>query len=390
MPEFSLGEFEFFWQVADSGFGELPASLPFRFGIQESSPYLLRRLFDQSDLETLRLMYRLDSNVGYLQESNSMGVAYARDLLHKIKRLRRSADSAFSQTSMPRVLEIGCGGAVVLQTLATDHMTCVGIDPSPISIQAVQGTKIELISDFFPNQLGGEKFDFIFNADVLEHVEDPIDFLRTCAEHLVDEGLLLVSVPDCTKSIRMGDVSMALHQHLSYFDETSLRRVFQEAGFVNVSVEQAGYGGSLYAVGTRPRLFRGKATQDSRYGQLLDHFFKNASSSVAAVEARVKHSLQSQRSVGMYVPLRALPYLGRDDYLRKSVSSLRLFDDTPMWKGKRIQGGLRPIEDFSQLLGNPVDHLFVMSLTFGSVIAEKVMQSLGPNIQIDYLETIIS
>jgi hypothetical protein len=165
--------------------------------------------------------------------------------------------------------------------------------------------------------------------------------------------------------------------------------VFEEAGFVNVSVEQAGYGGSLYAVGTRPRLFRGEATRDSGYEQLLDRFFENASSAVAAVESRVKDSLQSQRSVGMYVPLRALPYLGRDDYLRRSVSSLRLFDDTPMWKGKRIQGGLRPIEDFSQLLRNPVDHLFVMSLTFGSVIAEKVMQSLGPKIQIEYLETII-
>lgn len=390
MHEFSLGEFEFYWQVADSGFDVLPISLPFSFGIQESSPYLLRRLFDESDLGVLKVMYGLESNVGYLQDSNSFGKAYARDLVRKIQTLRRSSESAFTQTPMPRVLEIGCGGAVVLRSLSQDHMTCVGIDPSPISIQAVKDTEIELISDFFPNQLDGEKFDFIFNADVLEHVEDPINFLRTCAEHLVDEGLLLVSVPDCTQSIQLGDVSMALHQHLSYFDESSLQRVFQEAGLVNVSVERARYGGSLYAVGTKPRIFRGKLTQDLGSEHLLDHFFHRASFSVAAVETRVKRSLQSQLSVGMYVPLRALPYLGRDEYLRKSISSVRLFDDTPMWFGKRISEGLSQIENFSQLQVKPVDHLYVMSLTFGSVISQKVTKSFGSKIHIEELESIIS
>lgn len=390
MREISLGEFAFYWQVADSGFDELPIQLPFSFGVQESLPYLVRRQFDQSDLGILRAMYGLDSNVGYLQESNSLGMAYARDLLRKIATLRDSSDSAFSKNPMPRVLEIGCGGAAVLRSLANDHTSCVGIDPSPIAIQAVQGTEIELISDFFPNGLDGEEFDFIFNADVLEHVEDPLDFLRICGDHLVDDGLLLVSVPDCTRSIRTGDVSMALHQHLSYFDVESLKRVLHEAGFADVSVERAEYGGSLYAVGGKPRSRYCMADRNGSHEQILNQFFQRASSSVSMVETLVKQSIHSQKSVGMYVPLRALPYLGRDDELRKLVSSIRMFDDTPSWRGKRIQQGLSRIEDFSQLLEDPVDHLFVMSLTFGEIIARKIAKSCGSAVQVKKLESLIS
>jgi len=390
MRKISLGEFPFYWRVAESGFDELPIRLPFSFGVQESLPYLVRRQFDQSDLDILRAMYCLDSNVGYLQESNSLGMAYARDLLRKITTLRHSSASAFSKHPTPRVLEIGCGGAVVLRSLASDHISCVGIDPSPIAIQAVQGTEIELISDFFPNQLNGQRFDFIFNADVLEHVEDPLDFLRVCGDHLVDDGLLLVSVPDCTRSIRIGDVSMALHQHLSYFDVESLKRVFREAGFADVSVEQAEYGGSLYAVGKKPRSRHDNEDPIGNHEQILDQFFQRASSSVSLLETLVKNALHSQMSVGMYVPLRALPYLGRDAELRELVSSIRMFDDTPMWRGKRIQQGLSRIEDFSQLIQNPVDHLFVMSLTFGEIIARKVASSLGSAVQIEELEALIS
>lgn len=390
MYECSLGEFEFYWQVSDSGFDKLPTTLPFSFGIQESRPYLLRRSFKRSDLDILERMYGLESNVGYLQESNSLGKAYAKDLLRKIYNLRRLSKSAFAQTLRPRVLEIGCGGAAVLRSLANDQMTCVGIDPSPISKMALENTDIQLISDFFPNQLNGEKFDFIFHADVLEHVEDPVSFLRMCGEHLVDEGLLLVSVPDCTKSIQIGDVSMALHQHLSYFDEVSLERVCQEAGLVNITVERAEYGGSLYAVGTMPRLLGGNLKQNIRNDYRLDYFFRKAPLSISAVESRIVRSLESQHSIGMYVPLRALPYLGRDHTLRNHISSIRLFDDTPIWRDKRIQDGLSRIEDFSQLLETPVDDLYVMSLTFGSAIAQRALNSFGSKIKIEGLEAIIS
>lgn len=389
MRQLDLGEFDFYWQVAESGFSKLPSLLPFRFEITKSLPFLLRRAVSDADVKTLNYMYTLDANVGYLQESNSLGMAYGEDLILKIDSLRLTSSSSFSRVHTPRVLEIGCGGAAVLRRLATKSMKCFAIDPSPIAVDALNGTDIELITDFFPSQLNGEQFDFLFCADVLEHVADPLDFLTICKDHLLEEGLLLVSVPDCTKSIEIGDVSMALHQHLSYFDATSLKTILEEAGFADVAVETAKYGGSLYGTGIRRS---SQIVINSGLGevpQALGEFFVKASSSIAAVRQEVKRSLSEADSVGIYVPLRGLPYVGGDLELRQSIPELRLFDDTPSWKGKRIQERMAKIENFSQLANRPVEHLYVMSLTFGHTISRKVVDSLGSQVSVKTLSSML-
>jgi SAM-dependent methyltransferase len=334
-------------------------------------------------------MYTLDSNVGYLQDSNSLGVAYGHDLMSKIAALRLSSSSEFSRGRKPKVLEIGCGGASVLRQLASEAMECVGIDPSPIARDALSGSGIELIADFFPNQLDGRKFDFVFCADVLEHLEDPLDFLVSCGNHLVEGGLLLVSVPDCTRSIETGDVSIALHQHLSYFDTLSLRTILEKAGFAQVTVEAAKYGGSLYGTGVRLHSYSAGTSLVAGSTRAVEGFFNKASKSIASVQQEIKRSLDDSDSVGIYVPLRGLPYLGTDSRLRRAASEFRLFDDTPSWQGKRIQERLSRIENFSQLVQNPVRSLFVMSLTFGEVISRNVLEVLGSQLRVVTLDSML-
>jgi SAM-dependent methyltransferase len=389
MTELSLGEFEFYWQISESGFSRLPNVLPFSFGTREALPFLLSRTVGAKDIDILNDMYTLDSNVGYLQDSNSLGVAYGHDLKSKIAALRFSSSSAFSRVLQPKVLEIGCGGALVLRELASEAMECVGIDPSPIARDALSGSEIELVADFFPNQLDGRKFDFVFCADVLEHMEDPLDFLVACGNHLVEGGLLLVSVPDCTRSIETGDVSMALHQHLSYFDTLSLKTILEKAGFAQVTIEAAKYGGSLYGTGVRLHSYSADNSYMAGSTRAVEGFFDKAATSMARVQQEIKRSLDDSDSVGIYVPLRGLPYLGNDSSLRQAASEFRFFDDTPTWQGKRIQERLSRIENFSQLVENPVSNLFVMSLTFGEVISRKVLKALGSQIRVVTLDSML-
>ena len=76
-----------------------------------------------------------------------------------------------------------------------------------------------------------KKVDCIFHSDVLEHIDTPINFLKEQYEGLNNEGILIISVPDCTESIKIGDVSMALHQHINYFTINSLKNIVERAGF---------------------------------------------------------------------------------------------------------------------------------------------------------------
>ena len=77
------------------------------------------------------------------------------------------------------------------------------------------------------------------------------------------------------------------------------------------------------------------------------------------------------------MPLRSFPYLAVANLLDK----VRLFDDIEHWHNGYIDGSVTPIENFNDLINNPVDHLFIMSLSYGDLLKEKVRKKL-PNIQI--------
>jgi len=80
-----------------------------------------------------------------------------------------------------RVLDVGCGGGILAESLAAEGAVVTGVDPSEKSLVAARahakrsglsieyrlGTAEDLASGGFP-----EAFDLVFAVDVLEHVDD--------------------------------------------------------------------------------------------------------------------------------------------------------------------------------------------------------------------------
>ena len=59
------------------------------------------------------------------------------------------------------------------------------------------------------------------------------------------DGLLVFSVPDCSKSIEKGDISTHTRA-LELFSEGSLKKLVEGAGFTNVRVFKGQHGGTLF------------------------------------------------------------------------------------------------------------------------------------------------
>ena len=85
------------------------------------------------------------------------------------------------------------------------------------------------------------------------------------------------------------------------------------------------------------------------------------------------------------MPLRAFPYIASF----KSKFKYRLFDDQRHWHGRFIDGENTKIENYSDLVKSPVDHLFIMSVTFGKVVKRKVLNKI-PNIKIFLIKDILN
>ena len=99
-----------------------------------------------------------------------------------------------------RLLDIGCGGGLLAEPMARLGADVVGADAAERNIPVARlhaeqsgldidyrHTTAEAIAE------GGERFDVVLNMEVVEHVEDPASFLKTCADLLKPGGLMVCS-----------------------------------------------------------------------------------------------------------------------------------------------------------------------------------------------------
>lgn len=351
----------FYWRLKERGSPNIvPDQRPFEFDFVESLQLVIQKR-DALTLEYLEEIYRAEYNIGYLQDGNEIAKPYGKDFMDFIGR----SLEAWGR-HVQNVLEVGCGGCAILEQLQQKGFTAVGVDPSPIAARDGARKGIRIINEFFPSPQFTDKVDLIFHSDVQEHVADPVSFLANQRGQLMDDGLIIISVPDCNESVAVGDLSMAMHQHLNYFDTESLRCTVEAAGLRVLTIEVAKYGGSLYCCAQNAP---GQSSVEKTGRAKYESFETKLNRNVKAVDSMVTAALiDKTRTVGFYVPLRTLPYVAAAG----RFGGFRLFDDTQLWYDRAFDGMEVYIENFADLRRSPVTDLFIMSLTFGEVIKKKV------------------
>lgn len=136
-------------------------------------------------------------------------------------------------------LEIGSSAGQFLYKIESEFKSITGIE---LSKKCVDYAKKKCKGDFYTSPIekikwNGKTFDYIGAFQVLEHIENPIKFLKSISECLDDSGKIFIEVPTCDDPLRtVWKVSeyedFFYHEaHLSYFTENSIRILFEKAGF---------------------------------------------------------------------------------------------------------------------------------------------------------------
>lgn len=100
-----------------------------------------------------------------------------------------------------RLLDIGCGGGLLSEPMCRLGFDVTAVDASERNIgtasthAAEQGLSIDFRASTAEALLaaGEPPFDVILNMEVIEHVADPGEYLRTCARLLKPGGLMIVA-----------------------------------------------------------------------------------------------------------------------------------------------------------------------------------------------------
>lgn len=267
-----------------------------------------------------------------------------------------------------RILEIGVGRGHLSHRLLNHDRKIIGIEPGKGFSREWDELGITVVVDFFPSAKITGAFDAIVSYGVLEHVLDPVSFLRSMASRLTEHGKILLSVPDCSEEIDDYDASMFVHEHLSYFSIASLQSVIRMAG-LHGKVVKSGYGRCLYAVIQSQSSTTGLQGSPSDPPPVLNgtvDFLVRTDENIRAKRQLIS-GLVVSGTVGIFAPGRALPYL------LTTEKNYRFFDDDPRIQGKHLVPFPSRVESRNELIDNPVDTLIIASRTFG----RKIMDGLN-------------
>ena len=141
-------------------------------------------------------------------------------MLHKLNPVRlgfvrAQIDAHFGseETSMKPLtgktaLDVGCGAGLLCEPLARLGADVTGVDAAAENIASAKAHAEQsgLEIDYRAGELSGQglpKFDLVTAMEVIEHVNDPTDFIAQLTARLKPNGLLILSTPNRTAASKL-------------------------------------------------------------------------------------------------------------------------------------------------------------------------------------------
>ena len=146
------------------------------------------------------------------------------------------ADLILTTVGTKNLIEVGCGKGRFLNQLAELGADITGFDP------AFEGEDPRIQQVAFGPELGLNGKGLILRH-VLEHIEDPVQFLQQLAEANGGQGLIYIEVPCFDWICENRAWFDVFYEHVNYFRMSDFRRIFG-----NVLAAEHGFGGQYLCV----------------------------------------------------------------------------------------------------------------------------------------------
>lgn len=279
------------------------------------------------------------------------------------------------EAEVAAVLDIGSGSAHVAHLLrqAFPRADITLCDPALKRIMDADGFGI--VADYFPTpHLNGRTFDVVTSFNCLEHVDDPAAFVAGIRAVLRTGGLAFFVLPAIEGALTVGDPGIFTHEHLSYFTEAALQRVFEAAGLAVRSIERPS---GILAIAAEAVVRSGNSTGDAGAASaLLATARTRCTENVAAVTRSIQSGLEAGQAIAMHGAGNGL-----NNFLHLSGlagdARLAVFDGDATKAGHYMPGHPVPIRPSADPAYKNLDRVYVAASDFFEHIRDGAVRDHG-------------
>ncbi|OGG35652.1 hypothetical protein A2363_04455 [Candidatus Gottesmanbacteria bacterium RIFOXYB1_FULL_47_11] len=153
--------------------------------------------------------------------------AYFRKKMQEIKKL----------ASPSTLLDIGCAMGILLEEAKRAGVNAFGVDISRDAVTFCRRKGLTA-SQTYPKR----RFDVVTAFEVIEHERDPVGFMRRVYKLLNKGGVVVLTTPDHSgiwqKLMGRHWVSYQHPEHVTFWENESLRYLLTKSGFSNITVRR--------------------------------------------------------------------------------------------------------------------------------------------------------
>lgn len=153
------------------------------------------------------------------------------------------------------IIEVGSNDGYLSEQFNKAGYKSIGVDPSPYMVELAKKRGVTTILGLFGKETSDKtlskygKVDLVVANNVFNHSDNPLEFVKSVANILKDEGYFVFEQPYWVTSIRTEKFDQIYHEHVSYFTVRSAKTLLARAGLSIINAKIVNYhGGSLRVI----------------------------------------------------------------------------------------------------------------------------------------------
>lgn len=297
------------------------------------------------------------------------------------------------------VLDIGCNDGSQLDAFKQAQFRTHGVDPAE-NLYATSRAKHNVILGFWDEDSAsklGQDFDVITTQNAFSHIPDPLSYLKLAKEYLKHDGKIFISTSQADMILN-GEFDTIYHEHISYYNAESMKRLAERAGLYLVDVVKTPIHGTSYIFVLSKKQYNEQrianilATEQQQGLHKAETYTKWAAD-VKDLLSKLRDQIVEYRGLGYHVVGYGAAAKGMTLLNASMIELDAVIDDNPLKQGLYCPGRTIPVVSSDYIKNIPADDVVVfvpLAWNFYSEITQKIraIRSNDQDMFVRYFPTI--